>query len=88
MSYNPAGVSQELHDMVPAPASAATPRTIFKTEDGILFAYGLTAVNAAPLTTSGLWAPGCIYLKVLTAGSSVMYFNIGTLASPSWQDQK
>jgi len=74
-------------NMVPAPAAAAATETIFKTEDGILLAYGTAATNVAPLTTAALWAPGCLYIKVVDSGS-VLYLNTGTKASPSWTDQK
>jgi len=78
----------DLHNMVPGPASNAVPQVIYKSEDGIMLCYGTTAVNAAPLTTAGLYAPGCLYIKALTAGSSILYLNTGTKASPSWTDQK
>jgi hypothetical protein len=60
----------------------------FRSEDGIMDCYGKFAVNVAPLTDSDTYAPGCIYVKVVTAGSSVMYMNTGTYANPTWTDQK
>jgi len=78
----------DLHNMVPGPASNAVPQVIYKSESGVMLAYGLTAVNAAPLTTAGIWAAGCLYIKSLVAGSSILYLNTGTMASPSWTDQK
>ena len=69
--------------MIPAPAGVAAPRTIYESEDGILQCYGTTAVNAAPLTTAALYAPGCTYILVVS-GASKAYLNTGTKASPSW----
>ena len=78
-----AEISQKLADMVPAPAAEATPIIKFETEDGIMDCYGTTAVNAAPLTTAALYAPGCTYVLV-ASGASKAYLNTGTKASPSW----
>jgi len=78
-----AEISHELETMVEAPAAAATPRVRYETEDGIMDCYGTTAVNAAPLTTAGLYAPGCVYILV-ASGASKAYLNTGTTASPTW----
>lgn len=80
---------RKLHEMIAAPAAVAASVTIiYKSEDGILFCYGTAATNVAPLTTVNVYAPGCIYIKVVAGGSSIMYLNTGTSASPSWTDQK
>jgi hypothetical protein len=81
-------IAHTLANMVAAPAGTATPKVIFKTEDGVLFCYGTAAVNVAPLTTASIYAPGCVYIKIVAAGTSVLYLNTGTFASPSWTDQK
>lgn len=69
--------------MIPAPAAVAQPAIEWNTEDGIALCRGTTAHNAAPLTTAGLYAPGCIYIQVVDSTSKA-YLNTGTLASPSW----
>ena len=79
-----ADIAYELESMVPGPAAVATPKVTFLTEDGIIKCYGTTAVNAAPLTTAALYAPGCEYTLV-ASGASKAYLNIGTTAVPSWQ---
>lgn len=78
-----ADIAYELESMVPAPAAAATPKIIYESEDGIMYCYGTTAYNAAPLTTAALYAPGCIYIQVVDSTSKA-YLNTGTKASPSW----
>jgi len=79
----------DLHNMVPAPAAiAATVQVIYKSEDGILLCYGTAATNVAPLTTASVYSPGCIYFKIVAGGTSIMYLNTGTTATPAWTDQK
>jgi hypothetical protein len=77
MSYNPDGISQSLHDMVPGPAAVATPRVIYASEDGILFCYGLTV----PSDAATGYAPGCIFIHVDGTTVSRIYMNIATKAS-------
>jgi len=69
-------------NMVPAPAASSTVHIIFKTEDGVIFCYG---TGTAP-STANTYAPGCLYIKVVSAGSSFLYVNTGTYASPSWTE--
>lgn len=79
-----AGVEHYRHQtMLAGPAAGAEPTIKWRTEDGIMDCYGTTAVNAAPLTTADLYAPGCIYVLVADSASKA-YLNTGTLASPSW----
>ncbi len=73
----------EHENMIAAPAAGATPSVMWKTEDGIMYCAGTTAVNAAPLTTAALYAPGCTYILV-ASGASKAYLNTGTTAVPSW----
>ena len=73
----------EHENMIAAPAAGTTPLVKWKTEDGIMEIIGTTAVNAAPLTTGALYAPGCTYILV-ASGASKAYLNTGTLASPTW----
>jgi len=70
------------HNMVPAPAASSTIKTIFKTEDGILLCYG----TAAAPSTANTYAEGCVYIKLVAAGVSVMYKNYGTYASPDFEE--
>lgn len=69
--------------MIPAPAAVAAPAIEWNTEDGIALIRGTTATGSAPLTTAGLYAPGCIYILV-ASGASKAYLNTGTTASPTW----
>jgi len=73
----------KLENMVPAPAAAATVRPLITTEDGVLLCYGTAAYTVLEADTS-TYAPGCIYIKSLTAGSSILYVNEGTKASPNF----
>ena len=50
--------------------------------------YGTAATNVSPLTTANVYSPGCIYFKIVAGGTSIMYLNTGTAASPTWTDQK
>ena len=54
------------HNMVPAPAGAASvsvsAKVVFKSEDGILLCYGTTAGGS--VVAADLYAPGCIYIDV------------------------
>lgn len=78
-----AHIAHELEVMVPAPASSATVRTIYETEDGTMLCYGTAAYTVLEAVTDR-FAPGCIYIKALTAGSSILYNNIGTQAAPNF----
>ncbi len=69
-------------NMIPGPAAGAV-RDIWKTEDGVLLCYG-TDANSVLEAIDDRFAPGCIYIKSLTAGSSIVYNNIGTKASPDF----
>ena len=74
-------IQNELHNMVPAPAGVATPRVIFKSEDGILQCYGTTVPSDGDVG----YAPSCQFQKV--DGSTldtVLYVNIGTKASANF----
>lgn len=73
----------EAENMIPAPAAVAAVRSIYETEDGVLLCYG-TAANTVLEDTSTIYAPGCIYIKSLTAGTSIVYINVGTKASPNF----
>ena len=65
-------------EMIPAPAGVAAPRTIYKSEDGILFCYG----TSQP-TTASTYAPGCILINTSTGK---VYVNITTTftSAASW----
>lgn len=78
------GLSQfNFETMIPGAASSAVIRTMFKTEDGVIFCYGTSDVSVLE-AEADVYAPGCIYIKSLTAGSSIVYVNEGTAASPDF----
>ncbi len=61
------------HNMVPAPAGSAVVQTIFKSEDGILLAYGSTV----PDGLAG-YAIGCIFMHTDGTNGTALYVNEGT----------
>jgi hypothetical protein len=65
-------------EMIPAPAGVTAPRTIYKSEDGILLCYG----TSQP-TTASTYAPGCILINTSTGK---VYVNITTTftSAASW----
>lgn len=67
----------DLHNMVSAPAPSTTVQVIYKTEKGIMLCYGTAAHTVLEAEAANTYAPGCIYIRALAAGTSVMYFNIG-----------
>ena len=68
-------IGQELSNMISAPKGTSTPKTIFKSEDGILLCYGTTA----PSDDAVGYAPGCIFLDVNgSSTTTVVAVNIGT----------
>jgi hypothetical protein len=70
------------HDnMIPAPAGTATPKVIFKSDDGILLCYGTTV----PSDNATGYAPGCLFLHSDgDAYNTVLYCNIGTKAAANF----
>ncbi len=78
-----ADLSWEHENMIAAPAASTDIKSIFRTEDGILLCYSTVAHTVLEAITDA-FAPGCIYIKLLTAGSSIAYFNIGTMAAPNF----
>ena len=83
MSVNRAFIGWALDNMVPAPASSTTIRTIFRTEDGVMVCYGTPGASDLDATTD-IYAPGCIYIRSLTGGGSICYFNDATMALPNF----
>ncbi len=78
------GLSQfDFETMIPGSAASAVIRTMFKTEEGIIFCYG-SAAHTVLEAQANVYAPGCIYIKSLAAGSSIIYVNEGTAASPDF----
>ena len=74
---------QKFEQQIPFTASATNIQKIIETEDGVLLCYG-TAANTVLEDTDDTYAPGCIYIKLLAAGTSIMYFNEGTKAEPDF----
>lgn len=77
--------SWEHEEMVPAPAAVAAVRPLWTTGDGVILAYG-TAANTVLEATDDTYASGCIYIKSLTAGTGAVYINVGTKASPDFNE--
>jgi len=69
-------IAHELHNMVPAPAGVAAPKVIYKTENGILIAYGITVPTDA---TAG-YDIGCIFIHTDGGDATALYVNEGTAA--------
>ena len=78
-----ADIGLKLETMVEMPAASSYVRPLITTEDGVLLCYG-TAANTTLEADTSTYAPGCIYIKSLTAGTSIIYFNVGTKASPDF----
>lgn len=74
-------VGFELNNMIAAPLGVATPKVIFKSEDGILLCYG----TAKPTDADEGYAPGCIHIDTNgTTTATVLTVNIGTKASANF----
>ena len=69
----------DLHNMTPGIQGTADYQTIFKSEDGVLEAYGTTVPTA-----TNTFAEGCIFHKVNASSNDVIYVNNGTYASPNF----
>ncbi|KKM80534.1 hypothetical protein LCGC14_1338840 [marine sediment metagenome] len=67
----------DMHNMVPGPAASAVVQVIYKTEEGILICYGLSAISVLQGEAANTYAPGCIFIRSLAAGTSVAYINVG-----------
>lgn len=78
-----ADISYLLEAMVPAPAASTVIRTMYKTEDGVMLCYGTSAYTVLE-AQANMYAPGCIYIKVVAAGPSILYCNEGTAAVPDF----
>lgn len=76
-------IGYDLDNMIAAPASSTTIRTIFKIEDGVLICYGSPGHTDLEATTD-VYAPGCIYLRSIGEAGSLMYINQGTKAVPNF----
>ncbi len=76
-------VAEKLENMIPFNAASAVVISTLETEDGVMYCFGTAAYTVLEAVTDR-FAPGCIYIKSLTAGSSIAYFNVGTKASPNF----
>jgi len=63
--------------MVPGPAGSSTPKTIYKSDDGIILAYG----TSAPSDASSGYAEGCVFAVVNGSGGATLYVNEGSATS-------
>ena len=64
-------------NMIPGPAGAATPKTIYASDDGILLAYGTTV----PSDAATGYAPGCLFIHVDGGVGTMLYCNEGSVTS-------
>jgi hypothetical protein len=71
----------QLHNMVGGPAASAVVKVIFRTEDGIMVCYGTAADTVLEAEAANTYAPGCLYIKVVSGGSSILYINEGAADS-------
>jgi hypothetical protein len=67
-------IAKVLRDMVAAPAGETIPDTMFRTEDGILHAFG----TVVPVDGTADFAESCIFHKIGGSGSSLLYVNRGS----------
>jgi len=65
------------HNMTPADAGATLPQVIWKTQDGIVLAYGLTV----PADTTAGYIPGALFFDV----DEALYVNTGSAASSAFK---
>lgn len=75
-------IAKILHDMVPGPDATSVIQTVYKGEDGILQAYGTSAVSVLNAETADTYAPGCVYVRV-NGASSIAYINKGAAGAVS-----
>lgn len=78
------------HDrMIAGPAASSVVQVIWRTEDGIMLCYGTSANTVLQAEPADTYAPGCIYIKVVAAGTSILYLNTGAAgAVATFTDQK
>ncbi len=75
-------IAKILNDMVPGPDATTVIQTTYKGEDGILGAYGTSAVSVLNAEAADTYAPGCIYVRV-NGASSIAYINKGAAGAVS-----
>ena len=64
-------------NMIPSPAASATVVVMWRTEDGILQAYG----NTVPTDATAGYAIGCLFHHTDGGDATALYVNEGTAAS-------
>jgi hypothetical protein len=68
----------QVHNMVAAPkAVVGHVQIMFKSEDGIMLCYGTAADTVLEAEAANTYAPGCMYIKVVAGGTSIVYVNTG-----------
>ncbi len=70
----------ELNNMLAGPPAEVTPYVTYRSEDGVLAAYGTTVPS-----TADVYAVGCKFLKVDGTNGNVLYLNVGTKAVPDFK---
>lgn len=78
------------HDrMVAGPAASTKVQVIWRIEDGIMLCYGTSANTVLQAEAADTYAPGCLYIKVVAAGTSILYLNTGAAGAVAiFTDQK
>ena len=72
-----ANIGWQLNNMIGASAGTTSSQTIFKSEDGILLAYGKTV----PADAATGYATGCLFLHVDGGDGTSLYVNEGSSTS-------
>lgn len=66
------------HDrMIAGPAASSAVVVTWRTEDGIMSCYGTSAVSVLQGEPADTYSPGCLYTKVVSGGTSIVYINTG-----------
>lgn len=78
------------HDrMIAGPAASSAIQVIWRTEDGIMLCYGTSAKTVLQAEPADTYAPGCLYIKVVAAGTSILFLNTGAAGAVAiFTDQK
>jgi len=78
----------DMHNMVPGPAASSVVQVIYRSEDGIMLCYGTAADTVLEAEAADTYAPGCLYIRVVS-GASVIYLNTGAAGAVAiFTDQK
>ena len=65
------------HNMVGGPAASSVVEVMWRIEGGIMQCYGTSAISVLQAEAANTYAPGCIFIRSLDAGTSIAYINVG-----------